>query len=412
VDPAGASPIDVLPIGVVALELDLTLAWASNTAIGMLGGSPGEPLGASVLDLIHPDDVGRAAGLVGQLNAADFLSPSAALHVETPLRLQHADGRWVSFGVTGRLVGPEGPIVVSLRPNAVDQELVAILRGLAVGHGAFDLTAAVVRLLSAQFGGRAAWFVYDVDAEAPVMAGEHRLPGPVVREALDATRDHEVHLVGDGAYWAMAVHEFDRVLPTGVLLLDNPRGNGPPQAYDLEILVRAADVASLVLGRIRTDEALRQAASTDPLTGLANRAALEEAVAALGPADFPVGVVYVDLDGFKQVNDALGHAMGDEVLRVTARRVRARARSGEVVARLGGDEFVVLCRRVDDDALRQVAVRIRAALREPWEHRDVVLSCQASVGEAIAADDEDLVSLFERADRAMYDEKRRAQRLV
>lgn len=404
----GSSPIDVLPIGVLALELDLTLTWVSRTTLRLLGHETGGEMG-SVLDVIHPDDVERAAGLVGQLNAADFLAPSAALHVETPLRLRHADGSWVSFGVTGRLVGPEGPIVVSLRPNAVDEELVALLRGLAIGHGAFDLTAAVVRLLTAQFGGHAAWFVHDVDAEVPVVAGDGRLSAVVAREAIARARDRHVHLVGDGAYWARGVHEFDRVLPTGVLLLDNPRGASAPQAYDLEILGRTADVASLVLGRIRNDEALRHAAFTDALTGLANRAAVEDTVAGMGPGDFPVGVVYVDLDGFKQINDDLGHAMGDEVLRVTARRVRARARAGEVVARLGGDEFVVLCRRVDAEALQQVADRVRAALREPWEHRGVVLRCEASVGAALAEDDGQLGSVFERADRAMYDDKRRAR---
>jgi len=157
---------------------------------------------------------------------------------------------------------------------------------------------------------------------------------------------------------------------------------------------------------------LREAALHDPLTGLANRALLmsriEEALApAREGADCPVGLVYLDLDGFKTVNDSRGHAEGDEVLQTVARRIRRSVRSGDTAARLGGDEFAVLCPGVQIDQLREVAERIRSGLTQP-----VTLDSgsydelSVSVGMALSEPGTTAETLLQRADLLMYEAKR------
>jgi GGDEF domain-containing protein len=102
----------------------------------------------------------------------------------------------------------------------------------------------------------------------------------------------------------------------------------------------------------------QRAVLEDPLTGVGNRRALDEALrsvsaeAAAGSCDVPVSLLVVDLDDFKRINDTYGHVVGDEVLRAVAMAVRGVARADDVVARLGGDEFVVLARGADPDTGR------------------------------------------------------------
>lgn len=129
---------------------------------------------------------------------------------------------------------------------------------------------------------------------------------------------------------------------------------------------------TLAANRLRdvAQEELTHQAAHDALTGLPNRAqAMRLITGALVRAQHSgarVGLIFVDLDGFKRINDSLGHAAGDEVLRVVSARLRAQVRGGDVLARLGGDEFVVLLDTVDDEATAiEVADRLVRATAEP-----------------------------------------------
>jgi len=153
-------------------------------------------------------------------------------------------------------------------------------------------------------------------------------------------------------------------------------------------------------------------ASQDLLTGLANRTLLTKRLtAALTPrpgrgTDPSVGVLYIDLDGFKPVNDTFGHAAGDEVLQAVASRLRELVRSHDTVARLGGDEFALVAPRITADDLEQLVERVDRELSRPHLIHGWLVEVGASVGRWLAAPGEDAASCLQRADEAMYGAKR------
>ena len=159
-------------------------------------------------------------------------------------------------------------------------------------------------------------------------------------------------------------------------------------------------------------EALTYQAVHDSLAGLANRATffehLASALARSRRASSSVAVILLDLDGFKEVNDDLGHAAGDIVLVSVAERLTRDLRQSEGLMRLGGDEFVVIVEGAEtDDELSKIAKRIVDALSEPIPTGERDVSLTASLGIARSRNDDDPNSLLRRADLAMYEVKAR-----
>jgi diguanylate cyclase (GGDEF)-like protein/PAS domain S-box-containing protein len=159
--------------------------------------------------------------------------------------------------------------------------------------------------------------------------------------------------------------------------------------------------------RKRMEGQLVRQAFHDELTGLANRVLfrdrLHHALERRGRSDHRVAVILLDLDGFKRVNDSLGHAVGDELLKVVGRRIATTVRAGETVSRLGGDEFAVVIESVEEgDQPETLAERLLASLRRPIDiaGREVVVG--VSIGIATATADDDAESVLRNADTAMY----------
>src|SRR5665647_3843168 len=149
----------------------------------------------------------------------------------------------------------------------------------------------------------------------------------------------------------------------------------------------------------------RLAATTDELTGLANRRALyAECRARLeAPQRRPRALLMLDLDKFKEVNDNLGHHAGDQLLIQVGARLSEHLRAGDLLARLGGDEFAMLLEDASRDEAMEVASQLRAALAEPFALEGIELYSNASVGIALFPDDgADLSALLRKADIAMY----------
>jgi diguanylate cyclase (GGDEF)-like protein len=167
-----------------------------------------------------------------------------------------------------------------------------------------------------------------------------------------------------------------------------------------------------VTAQIAAEEALVHQALHDSVTGLANRVALmdrlQQALVALERRSGRVGLMFVDLDDFKDVNDAFGHDAGDRVLVEVGRRLGEVARRVDTVARLGGDEFVVLLSYLHDDAdVRMICDRVTNAIRSPMNVDALELQVTGSVG--VVVTDDPLIDpgeLVRRADVAMYGAKR------
>lgn len=180
-------------------------------------------------------------------------------------------------------------------------------------------------------------------------------------------------------------------------------------AAELVDLAAAMDATARSL-RVSHD-LLESQATTDGLTGLANRkafvASLEARLAVRRPAR--VAALFVDLDDFKVINDTMGHAAGDELLRVVADRLDAATRADAMVARLGGDEFAVLLDDVDEPTAREVAERLLAALDAPAKIHGRTVEVAASIGVALTSDgtgQSNAEELVHHADQAMYTAKK------
>jgi len=169
-------------------------------------------------------------------------------------------------------------------------------------------------------------------------------------------------------------------------------------------------VARDISDRKLLEASLEQQATHDPLTGLPNRALLFERIGraldgmrGLG-ARHSVALLFVDLDHFKNINDTLGHELGDRILAAVADRILAVVRPGDTVARFGGDEFVVLCERLDhpEDAV-VIAHRVEAALHQPLRIDDREVQLGVSIGISFADEnDTDPSAVLRDADIAMY----------
>ncbi len=275
--------------------------------------------------------------------------------------------------------------------------------------------------------------------DQPEYQGGRAVVGGALARALWnlGERDEAVEVAQQAATYAHTAGDWQVTASAGWLLVEMEAQAGVPGAASgrsyAELLSRVlwqqrlstlqGAQAALSVERLHRDRASAlQAASEDPLTGIGNRRAFDDALVALaaeasaagvaGAAgaplvdESPLSLLVVDLDEFKAINDTHGHVTGDAVLRAVATAIRGVARSDDLVARLGGDEFVLLARGADAATGLRLAERVTAAveaLQIPSPHGTVGL--RASVGVATAFPTEDLAALMEAADAAMYEVK-------
>ena len=181
-------------------------------------------------------------------------------------------------------------------------------------------------------------------------------------------------------------------------------------AVEMLYLVEAQSAVLKELKRLNTrlDSARQTAleqATTDQLTGLANRRAMDPALGRLKAASSGFALLHLDLDYFKEVNDSYGHAAGDHVLRVAAERLIRCTRADDLVMRLGGDEFMLILANVaTTHRVRRVAARVIAALEEPIAYETEMLRISASIGATLAAPGVEVETdrLMQEADSALY----------
>jgi diguanylate cyclase (GGDEF)-like protein/PAS domain S-box-containing protein len=223
-----------------------------------------------------------------------------------------------------------------------------------------------------------------------------------------------LRVLGIRSSLAVVIDGKDR--PFGVLDVHSTAPNRfAPQ--DVHFVQAAANVLADAIQRRMADDALRYRVLHDTLTGLPNRILfiddLSEALARAADSASPVGVLFLDLDHFKLINDSLGHHSGDELLRAVAPRLRSHLRPGDVVARFGGDEFGVLVEHVTDEReAMAIAERVSSAFSRPFQLGGVEHYISASVGIAVAKPSQREIepdSLIRDADAAMYRAKEKGR---
>ncbi|WP_432571920.1 diguanylate cyclase domain-containing protein [Kineococcus sp. SYSU DK005] len=456
--PAGLALLHVLAVllgRASVVEGEASVLWpAAGVAFAWLARSWHEPrtrrrdaallVLTGTLALLLDGQPLAAAALFGLAGALEALTACWVHHRLQPrgFRLRGPGDVWVLLLAlsTGALVAGL-PVAALSAASGTGEAPLALLAGWVVRHTASALAVAVVWLragdrhldpLPAQAG--------PVETVVVLLGGSVLLswlfgrPGNASLAFLEAP-----FAVWAGLRLSARTAVLSIVLGTGVLVLATAQGLGVFRDLPLQRAVLDAQLLAIVLlvvvvplvlhreERRRLDAqvravhreaaaALEHQARHDALTGLPNRVLLRERLTG-ALAEGPAGVLFCDLDGFKDVNDTAGHGAGDEVLRQVAARFAACAREGDTLARLGGDEFAVVCPGVrGPEPLNALAGRLLAALREPVVTDRGTFRVGVSVGAALAAGDPAPHRLAEgllaAADAAMYDAKRAGKNRV
>jgi two-component system, cell cycle response regulator len=277
---------------------------------------------------------------------------------------------------------------------AEDERLSALITGTALGEAGHHVETVGDGLAALETLDRESFDVLITDWRMPKIDGVDLCR--IVRERADTQNLYVIFLSGNDRK-----EQVVEALSAGA-------DDYLPKPFDpAELLARVrAGLRIVNLQRRLTaaNAALAELALTDPLTGLPNRRALDDVLAGHGRrGERRACIAMLDVDGFKAVNDAHGHAAGDAVLVAVADAVRRAARSTDTAARLAGDEFTLL---LDDCSLSEAVTaceRIRSAVsRTPVRIRDGQVSVTASIGVAPVVDRDDTAGALERADAALY----------
>ena len=373
-------------------------AWDATTAAILGLPDVGLPSPDAFLRAVHPEDHPQYLEAMSGERPGD----------EATFRIIRPDGsvRHV-FGRAARHLGPDGGV----------EEVAGVLVDVTDLRSAAELVADTLESISDAYCALDEdWRISYVNERATVLLGRARadLLGTVVwedfprivgtsfeliREAMAERREvtFEEHLAGLDRWYE--VRAFPIANGVGVYFRDITARHRA--AAEREELLRAERAARVEAERIRV--ALAHQATHDALTGLVNRQELERTMeAALRRDPAPLTVLFIDLDRFKLVNDSLGHAVGDDLLRTAARRIVGAVRADDVVARLGGDEFVVLLGTDSRAVAHDTATRILEGLREPLTLRGRRHFVTASIGIATRTDHQTAGALLADGDVALY----------
>ena len=397
-----------LPTAMAVIDAGGVIAWVNRTTEEVFGYPPGELVGTNMLD--HFDLERNPMALESIAFALEHPGRRLPMMYEIVNALGHPI--IVEVIANNQLANPDvAGLVVQFRICEEQRVLDQILESLGTGEPLGNTMGLLADAATEQtLESSAAVYAMHPDGErmellaaspmarivaSAALADERATPwaetAATGREAivtdtaeLDPDLRHAAEGVGFRACWTAPVHRQGSTDLIGVLVFWRTEPGGPEPTAKI-MMNRLTQLAALGMTRAEDERLLLHAARHDALTGLPNReqffGAVEQAVT-VGPGR--AGVLYVDLDGFKQVNDRHGHAYGDLVLTTIADRLRATLRAGDMAARLGGDEFAILCPGASDDDLGDIAARIVRAARQPIDTPMGPLQVGASVGVATA----------------------------
>lgn len=389
---------------VIHKNLSAVIVAIDERMTGLVGWSADDMVGRRSLDFLHPDDHERAVG-----QWLEMRSQRANQRVRVRHRL--SDGSWLWVEIENEYLGAEDPdgVVAVARVTDVSEEMAAV-ESLRQQEALFRRLAESLPVGVVQLGPDR-HIVY-ANARARALLGA--APAASWPELVDT-----VGSVGrarlEQAVTAALAGGPDDGLEAAVGRPEDPARRqclftvvgtaGPEGQATGGVLVSVTDVTDSV----RLREQLRHQATRDPLTGCLNRsavlAALDEALHGSDAA--ALAVVFLDLDGFKTVNDTAGHAVGDELLgRIGNRLIEFAGQDGHV-GRLGGDEFLVLRPHIaDEETALAIAEQLRDRISAPLQLPAGRFRVHTSVGVALARPGASPDALVVRADRAMYSAKK------
>ncbi len=404
---------------------------------GIAGYAPGELVGRSVFDLVAPEGhdvlteifVARAEETAivdrplpfpvvlmsanGQRETFDAL-PNVVADGErrgwvvqlTPQRLHSASVDLIDAVVNGEPLESVARSIVSReqvgeQPQDFLRTIVVMDAGTSSAHVvSSDADSKLVEAVRSAFAVPDHPFLYGYN-DGRVHTAELAELGEQARNTAERAGFEALHIGvasdGGSVKWCVLWFVIDARVATLQLNADLPR----------RAMLR---IVKYALERRRAEELLRAAAETDPLTGVGNRALFDAALDGVAGSR-RVGVIYTDLDGFKAVNDTYGHAVGDEVLMIVARRMSKISRSVDVLARVGGDEFALLVPDADPALLHEIAERLAEAITRPMMIDGHIIEIGASSGVAMSSSAAgDPHELVRTADLSMLEAKRSSRR--
>lgn len=386
------------PVGLARLAPDLAITYASPSWRRVTGEDETQPF-LDLAAIIHPDDRDDALASCRARIAAGSAEPVVA-------RLNDDDQttRWASLRL-GEVADAEVGLIGYVVTVEEVTDIVTASESQGQLAGVIESTSDLVGIADLRTGNLLYLNAAAQDQFGPLTDEPRHITELYAAGALDFYRDEVYPVLRRGETWS---GDLEMVRRDGTTIRVR-------QTVAVEIGPDGEPERASVLGRDVSDEQqaldeLAYKATHDALTGLPNRSLLvdhlELALARSARDRRPVGVLFVDLDRFKIVNDTYGHDAGDELLRDLADRMEAVLRPSDTVARLGGDEFVVLCEDIDgeNDALT-IAERIRTAIEDsPFRFQGVDLTVGASIGIAISngGSSREPANLLQRADAAMY----------
>jgi diguanylate cyclase (GGDEF)-like protein/PAS domain S-box-containing protein len=418
-----------LPMGLAVVDAQGTVLSANELLAHMVGCGIEDLIGRSIMDFAYADDLDFAQAILaeGTEFGHDVLGPVRVRFVDTAGVVRSTEF-WARNCLS--VPGIEGYVITVLEASITEKlsdavrsiasndpldNVLAHLSGAMTTNPVLGVASVLVAVGDSAVAigdwplPRRVFARSDSATEPWVQALERGEPCDIGHlDDMDPAWRSGVASAGFEAVWARPIITTDHRV-TAVLVVWR-REPGSPSANQRRRLDDAIAIAALAFDQRAHRGALERAAFTDPLTGLGNRNRLAQLLA--DPSDQVAGVLYVDLDRFKLVNDRYGHRVGDEILSLVGKRLAGVVREGDDAIRIGGDEFVLLCRHpVDLGALTVIAERIARVLSEPYalpetaEREPLQVRIGASVGITVGNADEPLMDRIADADRAMYQVK-------
>jgi diguanylate cyclase (GGDEF)-like protein/PAS domain S-box-containing protein len=387
--------LDALPDMVVGLDEQFALILANDRCRTSLGWGP-EQLGRPALEFVHPDDVNVVATSMVSIRGKPVGTP-------IEFRIADAEGHWHWIELIGSALCDDrtAPAYLCVARDITDRRKWEVANGdLERFQQVVQHAPSITLLLDANgmitSANNAFNRILGYDKSTVIGASLMSFATNDTAGRLEASMQASIETKLPQAVEVMMTHATERPGRRALRfeirnLLDDPVVDG--------LVVTGHDISDVYSSRSELEFLARH----DGLTGLANRALLWETMDRLVSQQTSLAVFFIDLDGFKLVNDEFGHQAGDELLQRVGRRLGLATRPGDLIARVGGDEFAVVSPGVTALSLAEpMAERLVSALSAPFDLARGRVRIGASVGIALGGEQSTVAGLLADADDAMY----------